>query len=486
MNNKINIYSLLLSFAALLLFSCSQEDMPGAGGVVDDSRIVFFVSLPAAESRAANTTVASNLNDGFYVSALCPEDNVSSGNVLNEFLSEQFATPLEEMPGYFGMFDEESSELCVWPSSRHSKQGQLKFFAFYPSREVLRQNAEAESGDFSLINRSTKNGATVTYDYRIEKFKINKEIANHIDFVTATAEGSKNANSATGLRLDFEHQLSRITLKAWGDTPNDIEIAGVRLGSVITESDFNFAKKPANLANGDATVNGDWIAPKVKGCVEYIFREGDTVVKIGNGNHTKVAQATSIMGNGEWATVIPADNTGWNHIANDKGLYFSVLLRVKEDDESHTLVYPYVIGGSFNSELSTDVMNVIFLSIDSKTGKVMKRVYRNKDNRKYYIDPGYTTEYIAPQGEEIRNYGWAAVPLSPKITYRWKPGYQYTYILDYSEGVGVHAPDEVFPGKPIISKILVGVTEAKQTWPMVVDNFTKGGEKDITGDIKVE
>lgn len=488
MNSKINKYSLLLLFPALLFFSCAQEDMPGEAGGADDSRIVFRVSMAEEGSRATATTVTDINKSGFYVTAFCPEANVAG--TLNPYFAEQEAKLLDTKSGYFGMFDEQSSEpeQWGWPSSRHSKEGRLKFFAFYPSCQELRQNAGVNSDYFRLENQSTKNGSAVTYNYQIKKFKVNNDITNHIDFVTATAEGTKLANATTGVKLAFEHQLSRIALKAWGNTPNDIEIAGVRIGWVITESDFNFAATYKNYKPGeDNTTHGDWVGTQTKECLEYIFQKGDVVVNIGNGNHTSSDDAASIMGKGELATVIPADYKGWNKGSDapnkNKGIYFSVLLRVKENTEKKTLVYPYVIGGNISSTLPVDAMNVVFLSVKSDTGEVVNRVYRNKDSRKYYIDPGFETEYNLPEGEEIRNYGWAAIPLEDK---RCKPGYHYTYTLDYSQGVGVHDPTDPLPGTPIIYKILVGVTEGQQTWPQVVDNFTSGGEMDITDDIIVE
>lgn len=476
------IYSILWLIPAILLFSCS-EDVPVADDSGDDSRIVFQISMPSAQSRSTGTTVAANLlTDGFYVTAFCPENNVSG--VFNPNFAEQYARPLEDKPGYFAMFDQ-SSEMLEWPSIRHDKEGKLKFFAFYPSRDALRQSAgvDAASGYFGLTNASSKNGSTVTYDYKITKFKLNHDISRHIDFVTAAVEGTRRANGDTGVKLAFEHQLSRIDLKAWGNTVNDIEIAGVRIGGVITESDFNFAKKPKNLANGDATLDGDWVGTSTKGTVEYIFREGDEVIKVGNGSHTSKANAASIMGNGGYAMVIPANYTAkWDHAKDPfnskQGLYFSVLLRVKENDENRTLLYPYIEGVQYAGTVTTDIMNVVYFSIEKATGKIKRRVYRNKTTKLFYTSPDLTGEpYTAPADEEIRNYGWAAIP----FTRLWKPGYQYTYTLDYSAGVGVHDPGEPspYPGKPIISKIMVQVTEGTNKWPMVVGDFTPAESVDV-------
>lgn len=473
----------------LLLFSCSQEELPGVAGGADNSGIVFRVALPAAETRSYDTTVAGDLNGGFYVSAICPEDDAAAGNALNPYFTEQFAIQLERRPGYFGMFNP-SSEQWVWPTTRHGKQGKLRFFAFYPSREELKQSAGVASNSeyFELKNNSKKNGSVVTYDYRIAKFKVNKEITRHVDFVTATTEGSRKKDEDSGVKLEFEHQLSRIALKAWGasTTAYNVEIAGVRIGRAVVESDFNFAGKPANYAAGDNTVSGNWVNDTQKrNCVEYIFREGDTVIPIGSGSYTSEASAASIMGNSGWAMVIPCNHAKWNHTGDadnkKQGLYFSVLLRVKGRDKNNTLLYPYIEGADLSSSVTTDNMNVIYFSIQRTTGKVLKRLYKNKEDRKFYTDPDFSEAYTVPdESEEIRNYGWAAVPYQAT----WKAGYEYTYTLDYTNGVGVEDPDDLYPGKPIISKILVGVTEGTSTWP-TVDDFERGDGVDITDNITI-
>lgn len=491
MNDKKYTYGLLLCVPALLLMACAQDDMPAVAGDGDDPGIVLRVSLPDAEARSSATTAVADINGGFYVSAICPEDNASAGNVLEPYFSDKHAMPMDGMDGYFGIFDDASSEPYVWSTTRHGKQGMLKFFAYYPSGEALKEAAgvPSDSNNFGLKNYSTKQGGTVTYDYRMENFKISADISRHIDFVTATAEGSRRANGDTGVgvNLAFEHQLSRVALSAWGNTTSDIEIAGVRIGRAITESDFNFAAQPNNLASGDNTVNGKWVTPQVRDCVEYIFREGDTVVKVGSGNHTSAAASVSIMGNGGWAMVIPADYTGWDHkkdASNSKnGLYFSVLMRVKENDPSKTLVYPYIEGADMSATATTDGMTVIYMAIEKATGKVVTRLYRSSTGQ-YFTDPGFTTAYTVPATVEIRNYGWAAVPLD---NFRWKPGYQYIYTLDYSEGVGVHDPLDPYPGRPIISNILVGVTESGTTWHTVSDfKNDEGSVVDVTDQITIE
>lgn len=196
------------------------------------------------------------------------------------------------------------------------------------------------------------------------------------------------------------------------------------------------------------------------------------------------------MGNGEGAMVIPAENKEWGYSADatnsQKGLYLSVLLRVKENNAKNTLVYPYITGGQLSGTVSTDAMCVIYMAIEKETGKILKHVYRGPDGN-YFTDPDFSKSYVMQGTEEIRHYGWAAVPFpklqDAKAKYRWKSGYQYTYALDYSVGVGVHDPGDPYPGTPIISKVMAGVTETvdgiKRTWP-TVNNYEEETSTDVT------
>lgn len=272
MSNRKYIYSTLLMLPALLFFSC-QEDVPGLGGGADDGAIVLRVSMPDADSRSSSTTVTSSLNDGFRVSAICPEDDAKADNLLDTFFTDLSVSRLDNQ--HFAIFDQSGIQ-CVWPTIRHGKDGKLKFFAFYPSFQDMRASAGVGEGYFGLKNNSKKVGDNVTYDYRIEKFRISNDITRHIDFVTATTEGSRKDNETSGVTLNFEHQLSGVSFKVWGNLDSteikEIEIAGVRIGRAITQSDFNFAANPKFLANGDATRSGDWVGTQVKDSVEDIFR----------------------------------------------------------------------------------------------------------------------------------------------------------------------------------------------------------------------
>ena len=153
--------------------------------------------------------------------------------------------------------------------------------------------------------------------------------------------------------------------------------------------------------------------------------------------------------------VIPYTHTAWNHNADAsntlQGMYFSVLLRV--NDKSGIQLYPYP-GNSSLEDSDEQKMKVIFLAVEKSTGHVMKRLY--KDGSRYFTEADFTasSEYDLPATQEIREYGWAALPIATD----WKAGYEYTYTLDYSKGVGLHDPDDPDPGAPILNEVSVSTT----------------------------
>lgn len=490
MNDKRIKYIGLLFLSALLLSSCASEEPMFRGVTADDDEILFFTSLPGVQSRSYADIDKNSVKNGFDVSAACLDSVTATGDTIPiGYFSTQLVKQTE------GMGEAFRSDGCRWPANKGKKNGTLRFFAFFPSRAVLRDSAGVDRNDnnyFKLEYTKNEKGAI---EYWMKRFKVNKDINRHSDFVTATAEGSKTDNLYSGVNLTFQHQLSKIILKAFSSSDTyDVEIAGVRIGGIATESDFSFEGEPVNFQNWNSTKIGRWIGVnQTKGCVEYIFREdkfdedgkllfkGDTVVSINKENcPSDSTKSASIMGRGGPALVIPYDYSVWDYSNNKTTgkdyLYFSVLLRVKERATDKTLLYPYIEGENMTSSETTDNMHVVYLSIETDTGKVMKRVYKKGSD--FFEDPEFSKKYEKPVTEDIRNYGWAsAIPPTgndPKI--RWNPGYQYIYLLRYSKGIGVQDPDDVFPGKPIIAPIEVTVTGT--TWHTVKD-FDKGENLDL-------
>lgn len=465
MNDKRIKYIGLLILPAFLLSSCTQEIPTVRDVTADDSEILFFTSLPGVQTRSNDNIDKNSIKNGFDVSAACLD-----GDLPTEYFSTQLVKQTE------GMGEAFRSNSCRWPSNKGTNAGKLRFFAFFPSQEVLRNHAGVDQNNnnyFKLEYTKTENGAI---EYWMKRFKVNEDINVHTDFVTATVEGSKTDNLYSGVNLKFQHQLSKITLEAFGNSDSyDVEIAGVRIGGLALESDFSFEGKPLRVFDYTLTRIGRWTGTnQTKGCVEYIFREGDTVIPIGKGSHGTKGESVSIMGKGGPALVIPYDYYVWEYKKGynktQSPLYFSVLLRVKEKlIGNNTLLYPYIEGANISSSATTDKMNVVYLSVERESGKVTKRVY--KKGKDFFTSPDCSAAslYSVPTTEEVRNYGWAsAIPSTggdPQI--RWNPGFQYFYQLDYSKGIGVQDPADMYPGQAIIYP--VEVTGTSILWHTVGD-----------------
>lgn len=449
MAKYLSSYSLL----GVLLFtaSCSQDDPGGIDNHSEGTLIEFRASLPEITSRAAEITV-DNL-DRFQVSGFI----VGTSSLSSYFLDKTFGK-IDGSKTYFS-----SDPKCIWPNN----SDETRFVAFTPSCEDMRTAGGFDSEDFSLTPLAENE--TLTDSYKLSAFKIARDIASQVDFMTAKGAGSLPDNEEKPIDLTFRHQLSRIEVKAFGNSRNfDIEIAGVRFGGVGKEGVFDFSPASYNTENPDA---GSWESV-IKGEVEYIFRAGDQLVVIDKSENSPASsdKAISIMGSkveGETnsydnsAMIIPSINPAWDYKENaangashNDGMYVSVLMRVSDitpyADADNNIVYPY----SNNQE----GMEVIYLAVDASTKKAVKtRLYLYEGE--YYTDEGHNQKYdLAANSAEVKAFGWAALP----VNVEWKPGYTYTYTLNYTNGVGLRAPGDPKPGDPIISdRVLINVNVAK-------------------------
>lgn len=433
---KYRLTYTLLAFA-LIGASCSQEEINRPDNT-QKGRIEFSASLPEVTSRATELTKES-LAD-LTVSSFI----VGSSSETPYFMAKTFSR--NAITGTFLSYDPD----CIWPNNNDL----IRFMAFAPSCDEMRQTGSFDDADFSL-------GVAEDGAYKFSGVKIAADIADQFDFVTAIGSGKLRDNEETPVKLQFRHQLSRIELKAWGASKSyNIEIAGVRLGGVGTEGVFSFVGHPDA---DDASAAGVWESVS-KGCVEYIYRPGDRIVVLDRSEISPLSSnnSVSIMGRqvgsdkayDNSAMLIPSNNTSWDYKANAAngdehadGMYFSVLMRITDITPyapENPLVYPYPEDSG-----NAVGMEVIYLAVDNQ-GEVKARLYK-KDGA-YYTDEEYTTAYAGD--DAVKAFGWAALP----VTDTWNPGYVYTYTLNYTYGVGLRDPHDSKPGDPIISdKVLINV-----------------------------
>lgn len=449
--------------------SCSREATEP--DVIDWTEDIYFrTSLPdISASRAADMTL--DRLESFQVTCFNTGDlNKDAAGIFHPYFEEATFIRQNNPHGTYISAPEEGPR--YWPE----KDGVLRFFAFSPSRAVMADGNLAINGAnnkdyFNLVNTSTEADSTVAVGYRLGTVRVNPDIAGQFDFVTAEASGERWKDFTGGVELAFRHQMSQVELKAWGASPEyDFEIAGVRLGNPVVEGTFIFSD-PAYSAGW--TGGGD----AVKDNVEYLYRgadaspdipgRGDKVFRICRGKHDTPESAAPIMGRGGCAMVIPTVNHRWEGLADPDianmpyttgKMYFSILLRVTDPADGKPL-YPYP-GNPYG-------MTVIYYAVD-QTDAIVKRLYPGQEEGIYFTDSALQHPYVAADGETVKDFGWAAVPVDAD----WGAGKRYVYTLDYSEGIGLHDPQDPEPGKPIAM-----VTEPV-SWGVTVDEWEDAPKSD--------
>ena len=412
--------------ATLFLASCAA-DVAEPIITPDGAPMCFSTSLPENASRA-QIVGNENLTE-FNVTVFNPA--YATDGSLEPYISNSVVTKSDDD----GMF---YSEDCKWPAQGKEKPD-LTFFAYYPATTTP-------------VNNTTINGTQPAFDFKMPNFSISDDISKQVDFIAAYKKVSMKSEMFTKIQLEFDHRLSRIEVNAKGSNKScKIEIAGILIGSTYSHASYDFQPQPGA---------GEWILGDEKQNVQYIYSPNDKIVRIDN-----TETGVSIMGGAQgsnYAMLLPDQYTSWDHendnTNSNQGVYLGVLLRVI--DNTGNQQYPYT-----NTNQGPNALNIkkVHLAVNSDGTVMSEQLYKGVDG-KYYTDPELTAAYVVPQGCVVKEFGWSAIP----VTGDWKPGYYYTYTLDYTYGVGLHAPD-VTPsegpnaGDPIISD-KVGLTVTVKGW----------------------
>lgn len=452
-----NLFTYFAFGAFIFAASCINEAVEPDVYDWTDGNIYFKTSfVDEGISRAQDMTL-ENL-ESFQVTCFNTGDYTkdATGTILPYFEEATFIRQITPVgPVYVSSPYEDQR---YWPATT----GSIKFIAFAPSRAVMAADNPAitdvdRSLYFNLINTSHEINSTAAVGYRLGKIRVNPNIDRQIDFVTAEISGVRWKDFNNVVDLPFRHQMSQVDLKAWGASPcYDFEIAGVCLGNPVVEGTYIFSYT-AFMA-----LSGGWAeldATPVKDKVEYLYRgpeatpggeieipgAGDRIFRINRSEHNTLESAQSIMGRGGCAMVIPTVNPRWEGLADpnigtrpystDK-MYFSILLRVT-DFASGKQLYPYPD--------STYEMAVVYYAVDN-SGEIVTRLYPGQTKGTFFTDTSLQNQYVKVEGEEVKDFCWAAVPVDAD----WSAGKRYVYTLDYSDGIGVHDPCDPEPGKPIV------------------------------------
>lgn len=452
MDKKKLIYFALCSLLALS--SCTQEGPESPAPHGDSNRIFFRSYLPAVELSRAAVIEGPNFTT-CQVTCFNPTDSDyidSETDTIRPFFRNIRFDRADD--GRFLASDEDD---CRWPDAEHT----LHFFAYYPAVDTIRK--AFPQGFFNLVNESKRTSDNFAIDYKLENFRVAKDIADQVDFLTAYTAGTLTKDADQGVKLDFKHQMARIDLSAWsGSKKYDFEIAGVRIGNQLVEADFDFTA----LMPGSEK-DSPWIFKETHSPVEHIFGPGESVVLLSHtsGKYTSSEEATSIMGTAGPAMVLPLTERidAWEgkndpdisqeSYSTDK-MYFSVLLRVK--NTAGEVAYPY--------PNDRDGMTVVCLEVDTESN-VTRRLYK-KDGKYYTSEKTEEDNLFTPSDpENIHEFGWAALPVPAK----WEAGKIYAYKLNYSDGIGWHDPADPKPGEPIIERGHIPFTMTVEEWTPAED-----------------
>lgn len=188
---------MLLMSAALVLASCSQDEMKEEA----NGRAIDFRAQTA--SRATETTTANITS--FYASA---------------FLSDGGAAHFENVEFKKTESVFQSDTKYYWPS-----EGQeLTFAAWSPAQTAI-------GGTWNVARDAQT----------IAGFSPANNVADQVDFIYTTATGSKTNNEKDGVALTFNHALSQIQVMAKNVGDVIYKVAGVKIAAVTSQADFSFA-----------------------------------------------------------------------------------------------------------------------------------------------------------------------------------------------------------------------------------------------------
>ena len=214
------------------------------------------------------------------------------------------------------------------------------------------------------------------------------DIASQKDFVTAKAVGNKVEHSSSGVALEFKHQLSQIQVNGYNENEGyEISVKAIRLKNVIKTGNFDFGLENWNLGE----VSTDKLT-------DYTITFDNAVLL--------TSQSTPLMASSGNAMLIPQSRPAWE--VEEETTPEEGTVNGGEDDQN---------GGEYATtttpETALGTYIAFLIQVNTATGV---RVF--------------------PTTEDV-DYAWVAKPMA----FDWVAGYKYTYNCDFTDGLGVIAPD---------------------------------------------
>lgn len=259
------------------------------------------------------------------------------------------------------------------------------------------------------------------------QYQVKNALADQEDIIVAYNEG-KGGDFTSGVPLNFQHAMSQVIIKALNKdaSTHRIEVAGIKLCNL---------KNTGTLADVTTpTTSGTFAWPAAAwtlGTPTDTYKDGKTTAKPTDGITTLTTSATQLHAT---PFLLMPQTTAKADLTAGTGAYFSVLIRVTKIEGSEQ-IYPTM----------------------STPGELNVKDY----------------------------FAYAAIP----VDIDWKPGYKYTYTLNFS-GTGIgkvdpNNPDSDTPesttgyptGKPEGSDILDGPVQLFFT--VTVEDWQDGGNSPL-------
>ena len=275
------------ALSTLALAACADADEPSGTYYTAQSDTTEGITFRSGLASRATETTNANLTS-FDVTAFTGNDVYFANENFTKGSDSFFSSPKK----------------LEWLDRKE----EIKFYAYAPSMDVLGADINQVAGSADLT---------------LESFSVPEQIADQVDFITAQATGTREANEATGVELTFDHRLSQIEVQAKSENPNyDFKVTGVRIGRVEYIGTFDFANNTWTL--------DDWHDTQV------YDSKCDPI--------SLTAEAQSIMGPSGNAMLLPQTLTPWSPVNDPDNVaresYLSVLVQITRKDNGYR-VYPY-------------------------------------------------------------------------------------------------------------------------------------------------
>lgn len=286
-------FLLAAALGAAVVTSCSKDETTG----VNTGKGITFNAFTNNMTRVAGVT--EKTMGSFKVHALTQADGYSFTDVVSS--SDEGVT---WKPAY----------THYWPSE---ETAEMHFYGYSPA-DLASAFKSAPTVEIDVNNIETGNSV---------KGIVPKTHADEqADFVISYAKGTRQANEASGVTMNFKHALSQIVVQAKCSNENmKVEVVGVKIAGANGSGDLAL---PTDTQKETTLADNIWTT---KTPASYMAGGKTT-----EGLVTLTSENQDIMFSEGGFMLLPQQLTAWNETAEKSGAYISVLCRISQNDGSGT------------------------------------------------------------------------------------------------------------------------------------------------------